>query len=172
MTLGTDIYWFKTVQTVNYPQIAPNDYGTIQSMAPSMAGASASYSFGVSGSSPILGQQYILANQKALERKISAISVPNYSSNFTTLNNKLDAIPTTSYQSSFDGVNTKLDSIMTTLGSGSGGGSSNDYTDALSQLAQLVAWTDVLMIVLIVLWVVMAGVYVGSQVTKWLKART
>lgn len=76
-----------------------------------------------------------------------------------------------SAQESITGLDSKIDAVMDAVGSGVGG-SSVDYSPALVKVQQLLAWTDVLLIVLLVMLVVFAGVFVGSLVTRWLRNRS
>lgn len=46
-----------------------------------------------------------------------------------------------------------------------------DYSESMRQMATLVAYTDMLLIVLIVLVVLIGGLVAGGMVTRWMKSR-
>lgn len=46
-----------------------------------------------------------------------------------------------------------------------------DYTDSINQLMQLLAYTDLLLLVLIVFVVIISGMLLGLAITRWMKAR-
>lgn len=47
-----------------------------------------------------------------------------------------------------------------------------DYSVQLNKISQLLAWTDMLLLVFLALMFVGLGLFVGYQVTRWMKARS
>lgn len=47
-----------------------------------------------------------------------------------------------------------------------------DYSSQIEAISKLLAWTDILLIVLLVLFMLCMGCFVGYQVTQWMKTRT
>lgn len=50
--------------------------------------------------------------------------------------------------------------------------SSLDYSVQLNKISQLLAWTDMLLLVFLALMFVGLGLFAGYQVTRWMKARS
>lgn len=46
-----------------------------------------------------------------------------------------------------------------------------DYSDSMNNLCQLLAYTDLLLLVLIVFVVIISGMLLGLSVTRWMRAR-
>lgn len=46
-----------------------------------------------------------------------------------------------------------------------------DYSVQLNKISQLLAWTDLLLLVFLAVAFVGIGVFVGTQVTKWMRTR-
>ena len=83
------------------------------------------------------------------------------------VSDKLDTLSSDLSQK-LDGVNNGLDSVRDAVASVDA--NSVDYSTTLEQVGQLLAVTDILLVILCVMVFLACGLFCGYQVTKWMRA--
>lgn len=86
---------------------------------------------------------------------------------FTGVSDKLDTLSSDLSQK-LDGVNDGLDSLRDAVASANA--DSVDYSATLEQVGQLLAVTDILLVILCVMVFLACGLFCGYQVTKWMRS--
>ena len=85
----------------------------------------------------------------------------------TGVTDKLDAL-SSELSLKLDGVNNGLDNVRAAVDSVDA--NSVDYSTTLEQVGQLLAVTDILLVILCVMVFLACGLFCGYQVTKWMRA--
>lgn len=86
---------------------------------------------------------------------------------YSGVSDKLDTLSSDLSQK-LDGVNDGLGSVRDAVASANA--DSVDYSATLEQVGQLLAVTDILLIILCVMVFLACGLFCGYQVTKWMRA--
>lgn len=72
---------------------------------------------------------------------------------------------------SLSSLHDMLDTINTTITNKTMVTGTIDYSASIAKLSKLLAWTDILLIVVLVLLVLIGGIILGGQITRWMKMR-